>query len=111
MLYFASIRSAKRNRFFQIPSTSIVCELEPSKRRFYPSKHACKVCQKSFCFFIDETLERRKGKKIKAKGFYRDAVRSSKSHVVNASGLKWLVMAISVRFPDGAVQFGMFDGQ
>ena len=26
---------------------------------------------------IDETLERRKGKKIRAKGYYRDAVRSS----------------------------------
>lgn len=32
--------------------------------------------------FIDETLERRKGAKIKAKGYYRDAVRSSKSQVV-----------------------------
>ncbi len=31
---------------------------------------------------IDETLERRKGKKIKAKGVYRDAVRSSRSYVV-----------------------------
>jgi hypothetical protein len=29
--------------------------------------------------FIDETLERRKGKKISAKGYYRDAVRSSNS--------------------------------
>ena len=48
---------------------------------------------------IDETLERRRGKKIKAKGYYRDAVRSSKSQVVKASGLKWLVMALSVRFP------------
>ena len=28
---------------------------------------------------VDETLERRKGKKIKAKGAYRDAVRSSQS--------------------------------
>lgn len=58
-----------------------------------------KYAKGRFVFFIDETLERRKGKKIKAKGFYRDAVRSSKSNVVNASGLKWLVMAISVRFP------------
>lgn len=30
--------------------------------------------------FIDETLERRKGPKIKAKGYYRDAVRSSKKN-------------------------------
>jgi hypothetical protein len=50
-------------------------------------------------FFIDETLERRKGAKIKAKGYYRDAVRSSKSQLVKASGLKWLVMALSIKLP------------
>ncbi len=49
--------------------------------------------------FIDETLERRKGKNIKAKGYYRDPVRSSKSQVVKTSGLKWLVMALSIRLP------------
>jgi hypothetical protein len=47
---------------------------------------------------IDETLERRKGKKIRAKGYYRDAVRSSRSQVVNTTGLKWLIMALSFRF-------------
>lgn len=46
---------------------------------------------------IDETLERRKGKRIRAKGYYRDAVRSSRSKVVNTTGLKWLVMALSLR--------------
>jgi DDE superfamily endonuclease len=50
-------------------------------------------------FFIDETLERRKGRMIKAKGYYRDAVRSSKNVVVKSSGLKWLTLAISWRFP------------
>lgn len=49
--------------------------------------------------FVDETLERRRGAKIKAKGYYRDAVRSSKAQVVKASGLKWLVMALSIRLP------------
>ena len=49
--------------------------------------------------FIDETLERRRGAKIKAKGYYRDAVRSSKSQLVKASGLKWLTMTLSVRLP------------
>lgn len=48
---------------------------------------------------VDETLERRRGKKIKAKGYYRDAVRSSQSRVVNTMGLKWLVMALSVKLP------------
>jgi len=47
---------------------------------------------------IDETLERRKGKMIRAKGYYRDAVRSSRAQVVKTTGLKWLVMALSVRF-------------
>ena len=41
-------------------------------------------------FGIDETLERRWGKKIKAKGIYRDAVRSSHSHFVKCSGLRWI---------------------
>jgi hypothetical protein len=39
---------------------------------------------------IDDTIERRWGPKIKARGIYRDPVRSSHSHVVKASGLRWL---------------------
>jgi len=49
--------------------------------------------------FVDETLERRRGKKIKAKGYYRDAVRSSQSRIVKTTGLKWSVMALSVKLP------------
>ena len=41
-------------------------------------------------FGIDETLERRWGKKISAKGIYRDAVRSSHSHFIKCSGLRWM---------------------
>ena len=41
-------------------------------------------------FGIDETLERRRGRRIKAKGIYRDAVRSGASHFVKASGLRWI---------------------
>ena len=41
-------------------------------------------------FGIDETLERRRGPKIKSLGIYRDAVRSSQSHLVKASGLRWV---------------------
>lgn len=41
-------------------------------------------------FGIDETIERRRGDKIAAKGIYRDPVRSSKSHFVKASGLRWV---------------------
>ena len=48
---------------------------------------------------IDETLERRRGKKIDAKGIYRDALRSSRSHFVKASGLRWLSIQILVELP------------
>lgn len=48
---------------------------------------------------VDETLERRQGKKIKAKGVYRDAVRSSQSHVVTSFGLKWECMTLIVPLP------------
>ncbi len=41
-------------------------------------------------FGIDETLERRRGPRIKAKGTYRDAARSHRGHVVKASGLRWI---------------------
>lgn len=41
-------------------------------------------------FGVDETIERRRGEKIAAKGIYRDPVRSSKSHFVKASGLRWM---------------------
>jgi hypothetical protein len=41
-------------------------------------------------FGIDDTIERRWGANIKARGIYRDAVRSSHSHLVKTSGLRWL---------------------
>lgn len=48
---------------------------------------------------VDETLERRRGKKIKAKGLYRDAVQSSQSNVVTNYGLKWECMMLIVPLP------------
>jgi hypothetical protein len=48
---------------------------------------------------IDDTLERRWGVKIKAKGIYRDPVRSSHSHMVKASGLRWLCAMVLAEIP------------
>jgi hypothetical protein len=48
---------------------------------------------------IDETIERRRGGKIKAKGIYRDPVRSSRSHFVKASGLHWLSVMLLAPIP------------
>ncbi len=47
----------------------------------------------------DETIERRRGAKIKAKGIYRDPVRSSHSHFVKASGLRWVNLMLWVPIP------------
>ena len=41
-------------------------------------------------FGIDETLERRRGAKIRARAIYRDPVRSSRHQLVKASGLRWI---------------------
>jgi hypothetical protein len=47
----------------------------------------------------DDTVERRSGRKITAKGCYRDAVRSSKKHVIRCFGLKWVSMMLLVPVP------------
>lgn len=47
----------------------------------------------------DETLERRKGEKIKAKGVFRDAVRSSRKYTVHSFGLRWISMMLLVSVP------------
>jgi hypothetical protein len=48
---------------------------------------------------IDDTIERRWGAKIKARGIYRDPVRSSHGHFVKASGLRWLCVMLLAPIP------------
>jgi DDE superfamily endonuclease len=48
---------------------------------------------------LDHTIERRRGAKIAAKGIYHDPVRSSKSHKVKASGLRWVCLMLLVPIP------------
>lgn len=48
---------------------------------------------------LDDTIERRRGEKIAALGIYRDPVRSSHSHFVKASGLRWLCVMLLVEIP------------
>jgi hypothetical protein len=48
---------------------------------------------------LDPTVERRRGAKIKARGIYRDPVRSSHSHFVKASGLRWLSLMLLAPIP------------
>lgn len=48
---------------------------------------------------IDETIERRRGEQIEARGIYRDPVRSSKKVVVKTSGLRWISMMLLTQVP------------
>jgi hypothetical protein len=48
---------------------------------------------------IDETVERRWGKKIAAKGVYRDPVRSTHENFVKSSGLRWVCVMLLVEIP------------
>jgi hypothetical protein len=48
---------------------------------------------------VDETLERRRGKRIAAKGIYRDPVRSSHGHFVKTSALRWVCVTLLAPIP------------
>jgi hypothetical protein len=48
---------------------------------------------------IDDTIERRRGRRIKAKGIYRDPVRSSDAHFVKTSGLRWMSLMLLAPIP------------
>jgi DDE superfamily endonuclease len=48
---------------------------------------------------IDDTIERRRGKRIQAQGIYRDPVRRSRSHFVKASGLRWVSLMLLAPVP------------
>jgi hypothetical protein len=48
---------------------------------------------------IDETIERRWGARIRARGIYRDPVRSSYGHFVKVSGLRWISLMLLAPIP------------
>lgn len=48
---------------------------------------------------VDETLERRRGPRIRYSGWFRDAVRSTGSKVTFAMGIRWCCVCILVEVP------------
>lgn len=48
---------------------------------------------------VDDTIERRNGRRIKAKGCYRDACRSTQKLVVKCYGLKWVCFMLIIPLP------------
>ncbi len=104
--------------FHQLPPGAQPCCLEPSRRcplaagladqRLRPDRDG--GVGRSWSRFrprsgwntsegLDDTIERRRGKRIAAKGIYRDPVRSSHGHFVKASGLRWLSLMLLVPIP------------
>ena len=53
----------------------------------------------SLTFVIDETLERRWGRRINKRGHYRDPLASSRKRSVSTSGLRWIVLTLVVTPP------------
>ncbi len=56
---------------------------------------------------LDDTIERRWGARITARGIYRDPVRSSKGHFVKASGLRWLSVMLLAPVPWAGCVWGL----
>ena len=56
-------------------------------------------------FALDPTIERRWGRQISARGIDRDPVRSSDSHVVKTSGLRWLSLMLLTHIPFPSLPF------
>jgi DDE superfamily endonuclease len=50
-------------------------------------------------FVIDETLERRWGRRIRKRGHYRDPLASSKQRSIATSGLRWIVVTLVITPP------------
>jgi len=48
---------------------------------------------------LDDTIERRWGRRIQARGIYRDPVRSSGAHFVKTSGLRWISLMLLAPIP------------
>jgi DDE superfamily endonuclease len=79
-----------------------------NRNRWSPRDLACRLLHQLIAIFvpagpvvmaIDETIERRWGTRIKARGIYRDPVRSSHGHFVKASGLRWISLMLLAPIP------------
>jgi hypothetical protein len=58
-------------------------------------------------FGLDDTIERRRGTKIHAKGLDRDPGRSSPAHFVTASGLRWLCCLLLAQVSWAGAMWGL----
>jgi hypothetical protein len=86
-------------RYHHVLSRAVWSSLDASRILLGLLLQAFAAANEPLVFGIDETIERRRGEKINAKGIYRDPVRSSKAHFVKASGLRWISLMLLTPIP------------
>lgn len=59
----------------------------------------CLAEDEGLVLVIDDTLERRQGRKIKYKGWFRDPLRSTVNKVSTSLGIRWLCVGVLVSVP------------
>ncbi len=85
--------------FHQVLNRARWSALEVSRRLLRAILVAFLAPGETVTVVIDETLERRWGRRITKRGHYRDPLLSSKGLAVSNSGLRWILCAVVVRVP------------
>src|SRR5216684_5315368 len=85
--------------FHQVLNRARWSPLAVSRRLLQVLVQTCVGAGGTIEIVMDETLERRWGRKISKRGHWRDSLRSSKERSVSTSGLRWVSMALVVSLP------------
>jgi hypothetical protein len=64
-------------------------------------------CRNGITLALDDTLFHRSGRKVNGAGYWRDAVRSTRKHIVYAWGLNLVVLTLQIQPPWGGEPLGL----
>src|SRR5918995_488954 len=92
-------RERRFHRYHRVLSSARWSSLEASRILLGLLLEAFVAGEGALILGLDETLERRYGKKISARGVYRDPVRSTHETFVKSSGLRWVCVMLLVEIP------------
>ena len=92
-------REKRFHRYHRVLSSARWSSLEASRILLGLLLEAFVVGEGPLILGLDETLERRYGKRISARGTYRDPVRSTHQTFVKSSGLRWVCVMLLVEIP------------
>jgi hypothetical protein len=92
-------REKRFHRYHRVLSSARWSSLQASRILLGLLLEAFVVGEGPLILGLDETLERRYGKKISARGVYRDPVRSTHQTFIKSSGLRWVCAMLLVEVP------------